>query len=281
MSFYRDLKKKFRWLVTRHPILYLVRFLLICRNYRGKIEDLPVFGDWNDKNDAPPLFLEVSAKIPVDPAADNFDKVMVLCDWLRHRIKGGRGLGLSSGKALAIMLDGKGGICSDYSQMLNVFCLIHDIPVREWGTVERFYNAVHGHNYNEIYSQKFGKWIAIDFQKNLYFVRDGETVPLSVIELFTYLRQGGKLAYVYFSAWRCIDMWKIHKTYSKDSIPFLIADYDNREYDRYLEKYQDRYPAFLIHAMLILRRKNYHFLFVLDDYRTKFFRRPKKTAVSI
>jgi hypothetical protein len=280
MPFLDTIRKKMRWMLTRHPMLYYVRFMMVCRNFRGDPALLPAFGDLNRKEDMPALFFEVNKRIPLDHAADDFDKTLALCTWLRHHIKGGRGLGLSSGKALELMLAGKGGICSDYSQMLNVFCLINDIPVREWGTVERFYNPLRGHNYNEIYSQRLGKWVAIDFQKNLYFVKEGEAVPLSVIELFSYLRGGGKLAYVYFSDWRCIDMWKIEKTYSKDSIPFLIGGYVNKDCDAILNRYQDRWPAFVIHALMLIRRKNYHFLFVLDDYRTKFFRWSKKSAGS-
>jgi hypothetical protein len=173
------------------------------------------------------------------------------------------------------MLAGQGGICSDYSQMLNVFCLINDVRVREWGTVEKFYNALHGHNYNEVYSEKLDKWIAIDFQKNLWFHKADEQTPLSVIELFTYLREGNEVQYTYFSDWRCIDMWKIGKTYSGNSIPFLIAGYNNKTYDYYLNKYK-HLPPFAVNAMLIVLRKNYHFLFVIDNYKRKLVGSSKK-----
>jgi hypothetical protein len=272
-----SIRQKFKWLVTRHPMLYYVRFAMICKNYKGKTEALPTFADRNRKEDVAPVFLKVNSEIPLDNNGDGFEKTMEISRWLRFKIKGGRGLGLSSDKALEMMLDGQGGICSDYSQMLNVFCLINDIPVREWGTVEKFYNPVRGHNYNEIWSEKRQKWIAIDFQKNLWFKKTGENEPLSVIELFAYLRGGNELAYEYFSDWRCIDMYKIDKTYSKNSIPFLIANYDNKVYDHYLNKYQDRYPSFVINAMMILMRKNYNFLFVMDNYKRKLFPSSKKT----
>jgi hypothetical protein len=250
--------------------------MMICRNYKGKPENLPTFNDTNRKEDVAPLFFEVNGKIPIQPEMDAFEKTLAISRWLRHQIQGGRGLGLSSGKSLQMMLEGQGGVCSDYSQMLNIFCIINDIPVREWGTVERFYNPMRGHNFNEIYSERLGKWIAIDFQKNLWFTKPGTDTPLSVIELFTSLREGNELAYEYFSDWRCIDMYKVDKTFSKESIPFLITGYDNSVYDHYLNKYQHRFPSFVINAMMILMRKNYHFLFVMDDYRRKLFRWSKK-----
>lgn len=271
------IRKKIKWLLTRHPLLHYIRFMLICRNYRGDVADLPTFNDDNKKEDAAPIFFEVNAQIPLRPEMDGFEKALVMADWLRHKIKGGRGLGLASDVALKLMLEGKGGICSDYSQMFNVFCLINDVRVREWGTVEKFYNAMHGHNYNEIYSEKLGKWIAIDFQKNLWFHKSNDKIPLSVIELFTYLREGNEVAYEYFSDWRCIDMYKIGKTYSGNSIPFLIANYDNKTYDRYLNRFR-RFPPFIVNAMLILLGKNYNFLFVLDDYKTKRSGSSKKTG---
>lgn len=271
------LKQKLKWLVTRHPMLYYIRFMMICRNYKGRIEDLPTFNDSNRKEDIPLLYLETNSKIPLDPEMDGFEKTLALSKWLRFQIKGGRGLGLSSETSLRMMLDGQGGICSDYSQMLNVFCLLNDIRVREWGTVEKFYNPMFGHNYNEVWSEKRQKWIAVDFQKNLWFHKSADDTPLSVIELFTSLREGNPLAYHYFSDWRCIDMYKIDKTYSKDSIPFLISRYDNKVYDHYLNKYQDKYPSFVINALMILKGKNYRFLFVMDDYRRKLIASSKKT----
>ncbi|CAM3368017.1 hypothetical protein FLLO111716_06605 [Flavobacterium longum] len=270
------IRKKIKWLLTRHPLLYYIRFVLICRNYRGKIEDLPTFNDINKKEEVAPIYRETNAQIPFEPNMDGFEKTLLICDWLRHRIKGGRGLGLASDESLRLMLDGKGGICSDYSQMLNVFCLLNDIRVREWGTVEKFYNAMHGHNYNEVWSEKRQQWIAIDFQKNLWFHKANEKKPLSVIELFTYLREGNAVCYEYFSDWRCIDMYKIGKTYSGNSIPFLITRYNNKVYDQYLNKYK-KLPPFVVNAMMILLGKNYQFLFVMDNYKRKLFAPSKKS----
>lgn len=274
--FLATIRQKIKWLLTRHPMLFYIRFLMICRNYKGSPADLPVFNDLNKKEDVPEIYRETDQKIPLDAEMDGFEKTLAISKWLRFRIKGGRGLGLSSDAALRVMLAGGGGICSDYSQMLNVFCVLNDVKVREWGMVEKFYNPIRGHNFNEVWSEKRQKWIAVDFQKNLWFHKSDDQTPLSAIELFTYLRGGGKLTFHHFSDWRCIDMHKIDKTYSKDSIPFLIARYDNKLYDHYLNKYRDRYPPFVINAMLILAGKNYRFLFVIDDYRQKLVGSSKK-----
>jgi len=237
---------------------------------------LPVFNDINKKEDAPSLFLKVNEKIPLEPEMDEFDKARAIAVYLRKQIPGGRGLGLSSNKALELMLAGDGGVCSDFSQIFNEFCVINDIKVREWGTVEKFYNPMFGHTFNEIFSTRLNKWIVIDVGKNLFYKGDGDE-PLSVIELFPYLRNGNQIKYEHFSDHVCIDLYKIDKTYSKFTIPFVISNYNNKEYDHYLNRYQYRMPSFMINALMIVLGKNYKFIFVLDNYRTKLLQF-KKTA---
>lgn len=269
-----SLQRKIKWLLTRHPILYYIRFAIICRNAKPT-EELPEFGNFNQKKDVPEIFRRVNSEMAISTTKGTLDHALQMARYLRKAIKGGRGLGLSSDKSLELMLEGKGGICSDYSQMFNVFCLLNDIRVREWGIVEKFYNPIYGHTFNEVFASELNKWIAIDFQKNLYFIGSENDDPLSAIELFKYLRAGNALKYIHFSDHVCIDMHKIAITYSKRTIPFVISRYDNKVYDHYLNKFQDRYPPFVINAMMIVLGKNYQFVFPLDDYRKKFFKDKK------
>ncbi len=266
------IRKKISWLLKRHPLLYYIRFALICKNFRGNWEDLPTFNDINSKEDVPEIFFTINRDITFNENVDTFDKALDIARHMRKIIKGGRGLGLASDESLETMINGGGGICSDYSQVFNVFCLINDIKVREWGLVEKFYNPLLGHTVNEVFSEKFQKWMLIDVGKNLYFTRQNEELPLSAIELFTYLREGNKLGYVHFSDHVCIDMYKIDQTYSKYAIPFLHINYDNKIYDQFLRKYRN-YPNFVANALMILSGKNYRFLFPMDNYRDKLLHR--------
>jgi hypothetical protein len=268
------LKKKFQWILRRHPLLYLVRFAMICRNLRPN-ENLPEFQDINDKEEIDELFFKINDRIKLQPEADELDKALQIAIYLRMAIKGGRGLGFSSATAMRMMMEGKGGICSDYSQIFNLFCLINDIRVREWGCVERFYNPKYGHTFNEIYSSKLQRWVLIDMGKNLIFT-NGQNQPLDAISLFRGLRKGEPLIYKHFSDHICIDMYKIGITYSEQAKPFVIENYHNKTYDAYLNKYQETLPSFLINALMILKGLNYRYVFPLDDYKKLFFMHKRK-----
>ena len=250
----------------RHPLLFYIRFALICRNARPA-EELPEFADSNSRHDVPQKFIDINREIALDPQQDTFERAMEIARFIRRRVQGGPGIGLSSEATLIKMFSQKAGICSDYAQIFNLFCLINDIRVREWGCVETFYKPVHGHSFSEIYSEKRSKWIMMDVGKNLYFTKSGDIQPLSVTELFQYLREGNPLAYVHFSEYVCADMYKIGLTYSKMMAPFVVENYNNKLYDSYLDKYGGRFPSFVINAMLILRGRNYRFAFPMDNYR--------------
>ncbi len=154
-------KKKIKRLLTRHPALFYARFVLICRNIRPG-ERLPEFADFNQKADVPEKFNEISREIALNKDDDTFDRALEIARYIRKKVKGGPGIGLSSLATLERMFNSKAGICSDYAQIFNVFCLANDIRVREWGCVERFYKPVHGHSFSEVYSERLGKWAMVD-----------------------------------------------------------------------------------------------------------------------
>ncbi|HMK06393.1 MAG TPA: hypothetical protein VK476_02620 [Flavobacterium sp.] len=262
------LTKKY-WNLKRHPFFYYVRYILLSRNHHEKnAENIGCLNDINNIEDVPALYFEVNTQINVTPKMGTFEKALEIGAFLRNTIKGGPGLGLSSDKTLEKMLAGNGGVCSDFSQIFNLFCFINSIKVKEWGCVDRLYDSRFGHAFNEIYSTEHQKWIAIDIHKGIYFTAvDGK--PLSTIELFKNLRNGKELQFTFISDYQPNDMRRIHSVYSKSTLPFVISNYKNKENDYFLNKYHDVFPSFLINFMLILLRKNHNFVFVMDNYKVK------------
>lgn len=261
-------KEKISWMLRRHPMLYYFRYLMISVNFKGKSTDeLGCFNDLNDVKDVPKIYFDLNPNIPLQPQTDEFVKAQVIAAFIRNNTIGGKGLSLSSGKTLEKMFAGEGGVCSDFSHVFNTFCLINSIKVKEWSCVDRFYKTNFGHTFNEIYSSEFKKWIAIDSSSGIYFT-DADGMPLSVIELFQYLRAGNKLQYIFFSDYTHPNIERIEGIYSGGAMPFLIINYKNHENDYFLNKF-DGIPSFIINTMLIFRRKHFQFVFVLDNYKIK------------
>ncbi len=251
--------------------MYYTRYLLLAKNHNSdEVGHLGSYSDTNGVTDVPPCYFDVNARMEIPAGADEFDKATAISTYLRRHIKGGRGLGYASDKALRLMLDGKGGVCSDFSQIFNNFCLINNIAVKEWGCIDRFFNARFAHTFNEVYSQRYGKWIAIDVHQGLYFTADDAGVPLSGVEVFRRARQGQPNKFRFFvPGYQPSSLSRLENIYGPEAIPFLIVNYRNREIDKYFNRFRDKFPVFIISAMLILLRKNFHFLFVLDNYKVK------------
>ena len=263
------LKQKIVWGIRRHPLLFYIRYILMSRNNKAINSDgIGCFNDINEMASVPLIFFEVNKLIQLKPEADEFEKALDIAAYLRNNVKGGTGIGLSSEITLQRMLAGKGGVCSDFSLIFNVFCFINNIKVKEWGCVDRFYQSQYGHTFNEVYSSKFQKWIAIDCHKGLYFTAITPT-PLSALEVFQYLRYGKSLEYNFISAYVPKSVSRLKDVYGKTTMPFVIDNYNNKVNDYYLNKYQKLIPPFLINAMLILFRLNHHFVFILDNYKKR------------
>ncbi len=245
-----------------------MRFALICENISAEIDDSNCFNSLNIREDIAPIFESVFNEINLDAKSD-FEKSITIAKFLTQKIIGGPGLGLSSDAALYKMLNERAGVCSDFSQIYNVFCLIADVKVREYGVVEKFYNPQFGHTFNEIYSTELQKWIMIDVGKGAYYIDQSTQQPLSAMETFLQLRNNKKPEPVSFTP-KKEGGNSLDQIYSSQSIPFLISNYSNKTYDHYFNKYQEKVPGFLISFWLIVLRKNFKFSFMLDDYR-KFF----------
>ena len=267
--------KKMMLALKRHPLLYLIRYLLLSKNCKDENADaIGCYNDSNSVSSVPKLYFEINEKIKLDGAADELKKAMTIGIFLRNAIKVGPGIGLSSEKTLQKMMTGYGGVCSDFSQIFNVFCLINDIRVKEWGCIDHFYKTKFGHSFNEIYSTKLKKWIAIDIHKGLVFKDENENY-LSTIELFTSLRNGKKIEYFHYSDYVSRKPERIPLVYNAITIPFIIDNKKSSEVDYYLDKFNNKFSTIVINAMLILTRKTQRFIFVLDNYKSKLWAESK------
>ena len=266
------IRKKIRWIIKRHPFLYYARFKLLSKNVTKRELGTHSYNLINEKRTIPKSFSIVNALVlKGKKGLSDFDKALELARWLRTNIKGGKGLSLSSEKALESMLAGEGGVCSDMAQIFNNFCVVNDIEVREWGITSFPFNSEFGgHAFNEFYSEALKKWVLIDVSKTLLFYLEGEDSPLSVMELFEYNKAGEPIVFKTFLKANVPNDDLIHFYYLKqERIPFLICNYHNETYDRYLDRFKALFPVFVIHFWLFLIRKSYYYLFPLNDYENK------------
>lgn len=265
-----QLLKKLARIINRHPLLYYVRYILISKNYKGKsVEKIGLFQDFNTLDAIPQLYFSINSKIQLDNSLDELDKALEIAKFLRQSIKGGTSIGLSSEITLEKMLAGKGGVCSDFSLIFNIFCFINGIKVKEWGCIDRFYNTQFGHSFNEIYSSKHQKWIAIDIHKSIVFEDVKNNNLFSVVDLFTDLRLGNPLVISHFSEYRSAKQERIQKLYCSRTIPFVISNNKNEVTDYYFNKFQNYFSPLFINTIIIVLRMNHKFIFVLDNYRLK------------
>jgi hypothetical protein len=230
------------------------------------------YNTWNKKEEIPKNFSEINSKVFQNRKPDSdLEMVKQLVSWLCQHTKVGPGLSESSDKALETMLYGKGGVCSDMSQIFNNFCVINDIQVREWGTTSAPFNRVNGgHSFNEVYIKELQKWLLIDPSWGMLFYND-QKMPLSVVELYHFTRNNKILHYQSFVEGNTIEASQVSKNYlNTDITPFLICEYRNKTYDRFLKFARPYLPVFMIHFFIYLSGKSYHYKFPLDDYNKIF-----------
>lgn len=264
-------KEKIKWMLKRHPLLYYSRYILLSKNFRGKdLDGVGCYNDINPKDEIPQLYFEVNSRIPFTPGMDAFDKAIAIATYLRLHIPGGPGLSLSSEKTLRAMIDNKGGVCNDFSQIFNNFCVINDIRVKEWNCVHDFFTTEYGHTFNEIFHPERNKWITIDVHQAFYMTAQDDPTPLSTLEVFTRLRSGQPNTFRFFIAGHePKSLERLNKIYAQTTIPFLTVNYRNRVVDKYLDKFAGKYPVFVITSIMIVLRKSFGFLFVMDNYKVK------------
>ena len=265
--------KKLTWIIKRHPYLYYIRFKLLSRNGSVNQVEAYSYNAINKKQALPNNFNEVNLEIFKNfSKTSDLDKTIQLSKWLRLHIKGGSGLSLSSAKALDKMLKGEGGVCSDVSQVFNNFCVLNDIEVKEWGLTSFPYDIEFGgHAFNEVYVKELKKWVLIDVSKTVLFYKDGYSEPLSVLEVFELNKSSEKIYYKSFFESNDIESDLINDYFlNPKRVPFLICNYNNQTYDKYLDRYQGVLPIFMIHFWLYITRRSYYYLFPLHDSKSNF-----------
>jgi hypothetical protein len=255
--------------LRRHPLLYKIRFRLVSKNSSmDRIENF-CYNTMNKKTDIPNFYFELNNLIfpKINKDLSDFETAMEIAIWLRNNIKGGPGIGKSSETALRKMIRGEGGVCSDFSQIFNNFCVINDLKVQEWGIkiVSNNLTLKGGHSFNKVYSKELKKWILIDVDKSIYFYHTDPNLPLSVFELLDLKKENKEIRFFSFNKKHIIDTKRIKDLYfNPNSYPFLITNYCNKTYDCSLDKFHF-IPISIVHGLLFLTGKSYAFEFPIDS----------------
>lgn len=253
------------WYCRRHPLLYKIRFSILSKKATfDKIESF-CYNTLNKTADIPTIYFELNPLIfaNIEAIGSDLDKAKLIAVWLRNFIKGGPGLGKSSDTTLRKMINGEGGVCSDFSQVYNNFCVLNNLKVKEWGlkifSSDPSING--GHSFNEIYSTELKKWVLIDVSKSVFFHCKDKTVPLSVFDLIHFKKDKQKISFSSFNEKTMLDTKRITDLYiTSNSAPFVITNYHNKTYDSYLNTLKFL-PGPFTHGLLFLIGKSYFFEF--------------------
>jgi hypothetical protein len=262
------MSKNLNWYLRRHPLLYKIRFRLISKTASLDSIERFCYNDLNKKNSIHPLFHKINNLIFADSSKvlDDFEKAVKIAIWLKKNVKGGPGLGKSSATALQKMIDGEGGVCSDFSQIYSNFCVINDIKVKEWGikNLSNDPNVSGGHSFNEVYCKELQKWIMIDVAKSILFYDVNKEIPLSTLEYIDLKKEKKEINIASIYANDTFDNSNANNIFLiSNSLPFVITNYDNKTYDYFLDKL-GFFPESIVHGILILIGKSYTFSFPLE-----------------
>ena len=263
------MSKPLNWYLRRHPLLYKIRFRLVSKNSSLATIENFCYNQLNNKADIPSLFFEVNTLLFANSRKDStdFEKAVKIAIWLKDNIKGGPGLGKSSTTALSKMLNGEGGVCSDFLQIYNNFCVINDLKVKEWGmkSLSTDSNVAGGHSFNEVYCNEFQKWIMIDVAKSVLFYHTNKDIPLSTLEYIQLKKEGKEITITSIESNDSIDNQNVNNIFLySNSLPFVISNYNNKNIDFFLDKL-GFFPESIIHGLLILIGKGYTFEFPIEE----------------
>lgn len=263
------MSKSLNWYLRRHPLLYKIRFRLVSK--KSSLDSIESFcyNDINKKENLPKIYFELNNLIFPEEKIQlsDIEKGFKIATWLRNNIKGGPGLGKSSETALKKMINAEGGVCSDFSQVFNNFCVINDLKVKEWGVKILNKNLIPlgGHSFNEFYAKELKKWILIDVAKSVIFYDTNEKIPLSTLEFLDLKSESEKINFLNFNDCTKSDENEINDIYLIPySYPFLITNYCNKTYDSFLNNL-NFFPESIIHGLLILAGKSYSFEFPKNE----------------
>jgi hypothetical protein len=259
------MSKPLNWYLRRHPILYKIRYRIVSKTVSPNDINNFCYNDINKKNKIPKLFYEINNLIFTENKTEltDFEKAKTISIWLKNNIKGGPGLGKSSTIALRKMIDGEGGVCSDFSQIFSNFCVINDIKVKEWGmkNLSSDPRVSGGHSYNEVYCSEFKKWVMIDVAKSVLLFQNETHIPLSSLEYMQLKKENKEIIISTIIPDDLVDLENIRNIFLvSKSLPFVITNYNNKSVDTLLDKLSF-FPESIIHGILILIGKGYKFEF--------------------
>ncbi len=257
------------WYLRRHPLLYKIRYQIVSKNSTLESIENFSYNDFNKKTNIPALFYEVNNLIFTNSKKDlnDFEKATTIAIWLKENVKGGPGLGKSSAIALQKMIDGEGGVCSDFSQVYSNFCVINDIKVKEWGmkSLSKDPKISGGHSFNEVYCPEFQKWIMIDIAKSILFYDTNKDIPLSTLEYIQLKKEGKEIVITTIGTKDPVENNNVKNIFLfSDSLPFIITNYDNKTIDLIIDKL-DFLPESIIHGIIILSGKGYSYEFPKEN----------------
>ena len=260
--------KTLNWYLRRHPLLYKIRYQLVSKKTSLDAIENFCYNDINKKASIPPLFFNINNLIFANSNKDlnHFEKAAKIAIWLKDNVKGGPGLGKSSARALQKMINGEGGVCSDFSQIYSNFCVINDIKVKEWGmkSLSDDSTVSGGHSFNEVYCKELQKWVMIDVAKSILLYDANKDIPLSTLEYIHLKKEKKEINIASIDANGIFDNKNANNIFLiSNSLPFIITNYDNKTYDYFLDKL-DFFPESIIHGLLILIGKSYSFEFPIE-----------------
>ena len=243
---------------NRNPFFYRMRFkLLLRKTNENEFNDL-YYNRYNSKKYIPKVYYTFNNSIfkNREHNLNDLEKTLVIANWLRDNTKGGPGLGKSSSETLEYMINSYYGVCSDFSQVFNNFCVINDLKTREWGINNLNFNGG-GHSFNEVYINELNKWILIDVSKSIYFFDEDINVPLSAKEVFEKSRLKITKQYHCYNNKQKNDEKEIEKFFfTEDVQAFIIHKYRNRVYDWFLNRFK-KLPIPIVHGLVFLIGKSY------------------------
>lgn len=119
---------------------------------------------------------------------DFTDSIMILVNSLGKSV--GEGCGSNSDDIIAnhLSVSQGQGCCSDYSQVFIALCIANNITVREVSNLE--------HTFDEVYYEKYNKWIFVDPQFKLIALNE-ESIPLNSFEILQSYKNLRKINFVF------------------------------------------------------------------------------------
>jgi len=152
---------------------------------------------WDDSTN--PKFMMLREKYGLDKVVENgkteFEKMLLLLDWVSSRWKHSGQNAARKHSALWILAEVDGGIrfrCVEYAIVLTNCLTVLGYPARTLGLQREgvAFGSGKGHVCAEIWSNQYQKWILLDGQNNAYWMKGG--IPLSALECQNFFVQGRK-----------------------------------------------------------------------------------------